>query len=97
MTEEEKKRTEELVNQWIKDDLLVSVEEMTKEKALKSGAECMFVEKYPDIVTIYSIGEISKELCGGPHVDRTGKLGIFSIVKEETSSAGIRRIKAILK
>ena len=97
MTEEERKRTEEIINQWIKDDLLVSVEEMTKEEALRSGAECMFAERYPDIVTVYSIGEISKELCGGPHVNRTGKLGYFSIVKEEASSAGIRRIKAILK
>ena len=97
MTEEEKMRTEEIVNQWIKEDLSVSVEKMTKEEALESGAECMFVEKYPDIVTVYSIGEISKEICGGPHVKKTGKLGYFSIVKEEASSAGIRRLKAILK
>ena len=97
MTEAEKTKTEEIVNQWIKEDLLVSVEEMTKEEAVKSGAECMFVEKYPDVVTVYSIGSISKEICGGPHVDRTSKLGYFSIVKEEASSAGIRRIKAILK
>ena len=97
MTEEEKKKTEDIVNQWIKDDLIVSVEEMTKEEALKSGAECMFVERYPDIVTVYSIGEVSKELCGGPHVSRTGELGHFNIVKEEASSSGIRRIKAILK
>ena len=70
---------------------------MNKEEALKSGAECMFIEKYPDIVTVYSIGDISKELCGGPHVENTKELGTFEIKKEEASSAGVRRIKAILK
>ena len=70
---------------------------MKKEEALKSGAECMFIERYPDIVTVYKIGDISKELCGGPHVNRTGELGKFKLTKEEGSSAGIRRIKAILE
>ena len=56
----------------------------------------MFIEKYPDTVTVYSIGEVSKELCGGPHVERTGILGKFVIKKEESSSSGIRRIKAVL-
>lgn len=56
----------------------------------------MFIEKYPDIVTVYSIGEVSKELCGGPHVNNTSELGRFKIKKEESSSSGIRRIKAIL-
>ena len=69
---------------------------MKKEEALQSGAECMFIEKYPDIVTVYSIGEISKELCGGPHVKNTKELGTFKIKKEESSSSGIRRIKAVL-
>ena len=69
---------------------------MKKEEALQSGAECMFIEKYPDIVTVYSIGDVSKELCGGPHVKNTQELGTFKIKKEESSSAGIRRIKAIL-
>ena len=69
---------------------------MSKEMAVKSGAECMFIEKYPDIVTVYSIGDISRELCGGPHVKNTKELGVFKIKKEEASSAGIRRIKAIL-
>ena len=59
--------------------------------------ECMFIEKYPDRVTVYSIGEISKELCGGPHVTNTVKLGHFKIKKEEASSSGVRRIKAILE
>ena len=66
-------------------------------KAVKSGAECMFIEKYPDVVTVYSIGDVSKELCGGPHVKNTSELGHFKIIKEEASSAGVRRIKAILE
>ena len=70
---------------------------MTKEEALKSGAECMFIEKYPDIVTVYKIGDFSSELCGGPHVSHTGELGTFKIKKEESSSAGVRRIKAVLE
>ncbi len=97
MTDEEKKQTEDLVNKWIEEKLDVTVEEMTKEEAIKSGAECMFIEKYPDIVTVYSIGNISKELCGGPHVKNTSELGHFKIKKEEASSAGIRRIKAVLE
>ena len=96
MTDEEKKQAEDLVNEWIKQDLPVTVEEMSKEEAIKSGAECMFIEKYPDTVTVYSIGDISKELCGGPHVKHTGEIGTFKIKKEEASSAGIRRIKAII-
>ena len=97
LSDEEKKKTEDLVNEWIKEGLPVAVEEMSKEDAIKSGAECMFIEKYPDIVTVYTIGDnISKELCGGPHVKNTNELGHFKIVKEEASSAGVRRIKAIL-
>ena len=97
MTDEEKQKVEDLVNQWIKEGLDVTVQEMSKEDAVKSGAECMFIEKYPDVVTVYSIGEISKELCGGPHVRNTSELGTFKIKKEEASSAGVRRIKAILE
>ena len=97
LTDEEKQKTEDLVNKWISEGLDVTVTEMSKEEALKSGAECMFIEKYPDIVTVYSIGDISKELCGGPHVKNTSELGKFKIVKEEASSAGVRRIKAILE
>ena len=97
LTDEEKKRTEDLVNEWIQAGLLVTVAEMPKEEAVKSGAECMFIEKYPDIVTVYSIGEVSKELCGGPHVKNTNELGTFRIKKEEASSAGVRRIKGILE
>lgn len=97
LTDEEKQRAEELVNEWINEGLDVVVEEMPKEEAIKSGAECMFIEKYPDIVTVYSIGDISKELCGGPHVKNTRELGHFRIKKEEASSAGVRRIKAVLE
>ena len=97
LTDEEKIEVENLVNKWINEGLDVKCEEMSKEEALKSGAECMFIEKYPDIVTVYSIANISKELCGGPHVKNTNELGKFKIIKEEASSAGIRRIKAILE
>ena len=96
LTPEEKQQLEDLVNKWIQEGIPVTKQEMTKEDAIKSGAECMFIEKYPDIVTVYSIGDISKELCGGPHVNNTKELGKFKIKKEESSSAGIRRIKAVL-
>ena len=97
LTDEEKKKIEDLVNEWIKEGLPVTKEEMKKEDAIKSGAECMFIEKYPDIVTVYTIGNVSKELCGGPHVKNTSELGTFKIKKEESSSSGVRRIKAVLQ
>ena len=97
LSDEEKQKAEDLVNLWISEGLDVRAQEMAKEDAIKSGAECMFIEKYPDIVTVYSIGDISKELCGGPHVKNTSELGHFKIKKEEASSAGVRRIKAILE
>ncbi len=96
LSDEEKLKTEELVNKWISEGLDVVKTEMSKEEAIKSGAECMFIEKYPDIVTVYSIGDVSRELCGGPHVSNTRELGHFKIVKEESSSTGVRRIKAVL-
>ncbi len=96
LTDEEKKAVEDLVNEWIQEGLEVTKQEMKKEEAINSGAECMFIEKYPDIVTVYSIGNVSKELCGGPHVKNTKELGTFKIKKEESSSSGIRRIKAVL-
>ena len=85
------------MNKWIEEALPVTKEIMKKEDAIKSGAECMFIEKYPDEVTVYSIGNISKELCGGPHVSNTKELGHFKIKKEESSSAGVRRIKGVLE
>ena len=97
LTDEEKKQTEDLVNKWIKDGLDVKCEKMNKNDAIKSGAECMFIERYPEEVTVYTIGNVSKEICGGPHVKNTSELGHFKIVKEEASSAGVRRIKAILE
>ena len=97
LTEEEKKQVEDLVNKWIDEDLQVNVETMSKDEAIKTGAECMFIEKYPDEVTVYTIGDVSKELCGGPHVKHTKELGHFKITKEEASSQGVRRIKAILE
>ena len=97
LTDEEKMKAEQLVNEWIKMGIPVTHEEMSKEEAIKSGAECMFIEKYPDVVTVYSIGDISKELCGGPHVSNTNELGTFRIKKEEASSAGVRRIKGVLE
>ncbi len=97
LSEEEKSKAEQLVNEWINESLDVTVTEMKKEDAIASGAECMFIEKYPDLVTVYTIGDVSKELCGGPHVKNTKEIGKFKIIKEEASSAGVRRIKAIIE
>jgi len=97
MTEEEIKKVEDLVNQKIKEDLEVKKEEVPYEKAIKSGALAFFKEKYPEIVSVYSIDNFSKEICAGPHLRRTSELGIFKIIKEESCGAGIRRIRAILK
>ena len=97
MTDEEKQKTEDLVNEYIKMAIPVEKTEMPKEEALKLGAEAMFINKYGDIVTVYKIGDVSIEVCGGPHVSNTSELGHFKIKKEEASSAGVRRIKAILE
>ncbi len=97
MTDEEKQKAEQLVNEYIEQAIPVEKIEMKKEEALKIGAEAMFIDKYGDTVTVYKIGDISIELCGGPHVANTKELGYFKIKKEEASSAGVRRIKAILE
>jgi len=97
LTDEEKTKAEKLVNKWINEGIDVVSTEMSKEEAINSGAECMFIEKYPDVVTVYSIGDVSKELCGGPHVKNTSEIGSFKIKKEEASSAGVRRIKAVIE
>ena len=97
MTDEEKQKTENLVNQWISEAIPVEHFEMKKDEAIRQGAEAMFIEKYGDIVSVYKIGDISIELCGGPHVQNTSELGHFKIKKEESSSSGVRRIKAILE
>ncbi|HEY4511833.1 MAG TPA: alanine--tRNA ligase [Candidatus Paceibacterota bacterium] len=102
MTEEEKKKVEDLVNAKIKEALPVTRTVLSKEEALKTGALHFFGEKYGNEVSVYYIGEnlsnaYSKEFCGGPHVTNTKELGVFKISKEEAVSAGVRRIKAILE
>lgn len=97
LSDEEIKRVEDLVNSWIKADFTVTREEMKKEDAVKAGAEHQFIERYPAVVSVYTIGNVSKEICTGPHVEHTGVLGHFRIKKEEASSSGVRRIKAVLE
>ncbi len=101
MTSEEIKKVEDLVNEKIQADLPVKMEEMSLEEAKTQGATGVFESKYGERVKVYAIGEgdnvFSQEICGGPHVERTGVLGKFKIVKEESSSAGVRRIKAVLE
>jgi alanyl-tRNA synthetase len=100
MMEEEKKKVEDLVNSWIQASLPVTRAIMGKDEAFAKGALGVFGEKYGDEVSVYSIGNspiVSMELCGGPHVEQTGTLGTFKIQKEESVSAGVRRIKAVLE
>ena len=96
MTAEEKAEVERIVNEQIQADLPVTMEIMPLEEAKRAGAMALFGEKYEDTVKVYSIGNFSKEVCGGPHVEHTGVLGKFVIQKEQSSSAGIRRIRAVL-
>ena len=96
VTPEELQKVEDIVNEQIKRDLKVTCEEMTLEEAKNSGAIGLFENKYGEKVKVYTIGDFSKEICGGPHVEHTGVLGKFKIKKEEASSSGVRRIKAIL-
>jgi len=97
MTTEEIKQVEDLVNDKIKEDLPVKMEEMTLEEAKAAGATGAFESKYGERVKVYSINNFSKEICGGPHVKHTGEIGKFKIIKEESSSAGIRRIRATVE
>lgn len=97
MTAEEIAKVEAIVNEQIQRDLPVRMEIMSLEEAKASGAIALFGEKYESQVKVYTIGDFSKEVCGGPHVDRTGKLGTFKIQKEQSSSAGVRRIRAVLE
>jgi alanyl-tRNA synthetase len=102
MTDEEKSKVEALVNEWVKQDLPVTKQTLPKQKALESGAIAFFIEKYPDEVTVYTVGNnpdgtqgedwISKEFCGGPHVTRTGEIGQLKLTKEQAVSAGVRRV-----
>ena len=96
MTDEEKKKVEDLVNEWINEGIEVTKKMTTVEEAKAEGAMALFGAKYGDQVSLYSIGDISKEICCGPHVSNTKELGSFKIKKEESSSAGVRRIKAVI-
>lgn len=97
MTPEQIKQVEGIVNKVIEADLPVTMEIMTLDEAKAAGATALFTQKYDEKLKVYSIGEFSKEVCGGPHVERTGGMGHFRILKEESSSAGVRRIKAVLE
>jgi len=102
LTEEEIKKIENWVNDKIKNSLKVTKEEMPLNKAISSGAQSEFGRKYPEVVSVYTISDdkgkvFSKEICTGPHVKKTSEIGKFKIIKEESSSSGVRRIKAILK
>ena len=97
MTPEEIAKVEELVNEAIKANAPIVCEEMTVEEARAQGAIGLFASKYGERVKVYTMGEFSKEICGGPHASSTGELGKFKILKEQSSGAGVRRIKAILE
>ena len=97
LTKEQLQQVEDIVNEQIKRDLKVTCEEMTLEEAKASGATGLFENKYGDKVKVYTIGDFSKEICGGPHVEHTGDMGHFKIKKEEAVSSGVRRIKAVLE
>ncbi len=96
LTDEEVARVEELVNGQIKLDIPVVMQEMTLEEAKNLGFTGVFDSKYGEVVKTYSIGEFSREICGGPHAEHTGLLGTFKISKQENVSAGVKRIKAVL-
>lgn len=97
MTAEEIAETQRLVNDAIQRDLPITCEEMPVEEARKTGAIGLFGDKYGEVVKVYTMGDFSKEICGGPHAEHTGQLGHFVIQKEQSSSSGVRRIKAILE
>jgi alanyl-tRNA synthetase len=97
LSQEELQQVEEIVNEQIQRDLPVSWETMRLDEAQENGAIALFGDRYDEVVKVYSIGDFSKEVCGGPHVERTGKLGRFRIKKEQSSSQGVRRIKAVLE
>ena len=96
MTKEELQDVENMVNEVIHSKAEVCMEEMTVDEAKAQGAIGLFESKYGDRVRVYTMGDFSKEICGGPHVGNTGELASFKILKEESSSAGVRRIKAVV-
>ena len=97
LTDEELKKVEELVNEKIKEKIPIVCKYMSPKQAKEKGAQGVFDEKYSENISVYSAGDFSKEICAGPHVNNTGELGHFKIIKEESSGAGVRRIRAILK
>jgi alanyl-tRNA synthetase len=97
MTAAEIRKVQDIVNEQIRRDLPVKMEVMNLDEARASGAIALFGEKYESQVKVFSIGDFSKEVCGGPHVERTGTMGTFKIQKEQSSSAGVRRIRAVLE
>ncbi len=97
MSAEELQKVEKIVNEKIEADLPISMQTMPIDEAKKMGAQALFEDKYSEIVKVYSIGDFSHELCGGPHTQSTKELGHFKIEKEQSSSRGVRRIKAVLK
>lgn len=97
LTDEEVKKVEDWINDKIKKVLPIICDEMSVDEAKKSGAKGVFDEKYGDKVFVYSIGEVSKEICAGPHVTNTKELGKFKVKKQKSSSSGVRRIKAVLE
>jgi alanyl-tRNA synthetase len=97
LTSKQIEKIEDMVNEQIEKKIEVKSEEMELKKAIDSGARAFFKDRYPDRVTVYSIGNFSKEICLGPHIRNTGELGKFKILKEESSSKGVRRIRAVLE
>lgn len=97
LTKEELQQVEDLVNEWIQAKAPITCEEMTVDEAKEQGAVGLFGDKYGERVKVYTMGTFSKEICGGPHAGNTGELGHFKIKKEEASSSGVRRIKAVLE
>jgi alanyl-tRNA synthetase len=97
MTPEELEKAQNLVNEAIRENVPVTCQEMSVDEAKAAGAVGVFDSKYGDKVKVYTAGKYSSEICGGPHAKSTGELGNFKIVKEEASSAGVRRIKAVLE
>jgi alanyl-tRNA synthetase len=102
MTDEQKQEVEKLVNEWVSRDLQVKRETLKQDEARKLGAIGVFGEKYADEVSVYTVVDpqtnevVSREFCGGPHVEHTGVIGPIKIQKEEAVSAGVRRIKATI-
>ena len=97
MTPEQIQRVEQIINQVIEADMPVTMEVMSLKEAETAGAMALFSGKYDEKVKVFTVGTFSKEVCGGPHVERTGTMGRFRIQKEGSSSAGVRRIRAVLE